>query len=151
VIWHRASHNTHNTQNALLAGRYDGGDTMYGMKSEPCTGTREIPEETGAECDGPDKSAVFDEPVRRVLSVSKQELEQMERHWKDQRRAERQRKARFIRLKLLDGYAGFLSKPLRRDGLVLAVQQAIEASCSRGTPGYQREKALTAAATACCT
>jgi len=54
----------------------------------------------------------------------------------------------FIRVKLLDAYAGFLSKPLHRDGLLLAVQQAIEAPCGGGTPGYQPEKALTAAATA---
>jgi two-component system, cell cycle sensor histidine kinase and response regulator CckA len=33
----------------------------------------------------------------------------------------------FIRVKLLGGYAGFLSKPLRRDGLLRAVEQAIEA------------------------
>jgi hypothetical protein len=46
----------------------------------------------------------------------------------------------FIRVKLVDGYAGFLSKPLRRDGLLLAVQQAIEAP-------HGGEKALTAGAT----
>jgi two-component system cell cycle sensor histidine kinase/response regulator CckA len=46
----------------------------------------------------------------------------------------------FIRVKLIDGYAGFLSKPLRRDGLLLAVQQAIEAP-------HGGEKALTAGAT----
>jgi len=49
----------------------------------------------------------------------------------------------FIRVKMLDGYAGYLSKPLRRDGLLLAVQQAIEPS-ARGTPAIRREKALTA-------
>jgi DNA-binding NtrC family response regulator len=54
----------------------------------------------------------------------------------------------FIRVKLHDGYAGFLSKPLRRDGLLRAVQQAMEAPCGVGTPGYQGEKALTAGATA---
>ena len=32
----------------------------------------------------------------------------------------------FIRIKMLDGYAGFLSKPFRRDGLLLAVQRAME-------------------------
>jgi DNA-binding NtrC family response regulator len=31
----------------------------------------------------------------------------------------------FVRVKLLDGYAGFLSKPLRRDGLLQAVERAI--------------------------
>jgi len=56
----------------------------------------------------------------------------------------------FIRVKLHHEYAGFLSKPLRRDGLLLAVQQAIEAPCGGGTLGSQREKALTAVATAYC-
>jgi two-component system cell cycle sensor histidine kinase/response regulator CckA len=37
----------------------------------------------------------------------------------------------FIRIKLLDGYAGFLPKPLRRDGLLTAVQQAIGAATVR--------------------
>src|SRR5580692_6772528 len=46
----------------------------------------------------------------------------------------------FIRVKLVDGYNGFLTKPLRRDGLLLAVQQAIEAP-------HGGEKALTAGAT----
>jgi two-component system cell cycle sensor histidine kinase/response regulator CckA len=31
----------------------------------------------------------------------------------------------FVRVQLLDGHAGFLSKPLRRDGLLLAVEHAI--------------------------
>ncbi|HLY18105.1 MAG TPA: response regulator [Bryobacteraceae bacterium] len=34
-------------------------------------------------------------------------------------------KDEFIRVKLVDGYAGFLPKPLRRDGLLRAVEQAI--------------------------
>ena len=45
----------------------------------------------------------------------------------------------FIRVKLLGGNAGFLSKPLRRDGLLTAVQDAIE-----GYPG--NAKTLTAGA-----
>jgi DNA-binding NarL/FixJ family response regulator len=54
----------------------------------------------------------------------------------------------FIRVKLVDGYAGFLSKPLHRHGLLLAVQQAIAGPGRGETPGYQREKTLTAVATA---
>ena len=57
----------------------------------------------------------------------------------------------FIRVKLHDGYAGFLSKPLRRDGLLLAVQQAIEAPNGGETRGYQGEKALATGATIYCT
>jgi two-component system cell cycle sensor histidine kinase/response regulator CckA len=54
----------------------------------------------------------------------------------------------FVRVKLLDGYAGFLSKPLRRDGLLTAVQQAIEAAPrGSGTPGHEGERALSAGAT----
>jgi DNA-binding NtrC family response regulator len=54
----------------------------------------------------------------------------------------------FIRIKLLGGYAGFLFKPLRRDGLLLAVQDAINAvPHGRGTPVYLGETALTAGAT----
>jgi|HubBroStandDraft_1064217.scaffolds.fasta_scaffold04675_4 DNA-binding NtrC family response regulator len=53
----------------------------------------------------------------------------------------------FIRVKLLDGYAGFLAKPLRRDGLLLAVQQAIETARGGATPAHRGEKALTAGAT----
>jgi two-component system cell cycle sensor histidine kinase/response regulator CckA len=34
----------------------------------------------------------------------------------------------FIRIQLIAGYAGFLSKPLRRDGLLLAVEQAMAAA-----------------------
>ena len=56
----------------------------------------------------------------------------------------------FIRVRLLDGYAGFLSKPLHRDGLLRTVEQAIEAPCGVGIPGYQDEKALTAVARAYC-
>ncbi len=56
----------------------------------------------------------------------------------------------FIRVKLFNGYAGFLSKPLRRDGLLAAVRDAIDA----GSPGsrrtvYRVEKALTAGASHC--
>jgi len=52
----------------------------------------------------------------------------------------------FIRVRLLDGYAGFLSKPLRRDGLLRAVQQAMEAAqCVAEIPA---DKALTAGVTA---
>ena len=55
----------------------------------------------------------------------------------------------FIRVKLLDEYAGFLSKPLHRDGLLLAVERAIEAvPCGGETPAYRNEKALTAGARA---
>ena len=51
----------------------------------------------------------------------------------------------FIRIKMLDGYAGFLSKPLRRDGLLLAVQRAMEgAPRIWETPGYEVEQAMTA-------
>jgi|SRR5580658_934886 DNA-binding NtrC family response regulator len=53
----------------------------------------------------------------------------------------------FIRVKLLDGYAGFLAKPLRRDGLLLAVQQAIETARGGATLAHRGEKALTAGAT----
>jgi len=49
----------------------------------------------------------------------------------------------FIRIRMLNGYAGFLSKPLHRDGLLSAVQDAIAAVPCQG------EKALTAGATAC--
>jgi DNA-binding NtrC family response regulator len=53
----------------------------------------------------------------------------------------------FIRVKLLDGYAGFLSKPLRRDGLLLAVRQAVEAARhGGGVPASRSEKPLTAGA-----
>lgn len=53
----------------------------------------------------------------------------------------------FIRIRMLDGYAGFLSKPLHRDGLLLAVQQAIEAVPRGGeAPACRVEKALTAGA-----
>lgn len=52
----------------------------------------------------------------------------------------------FIRVKLLDGYAGFLSKPFRRDGLLTAVQEAIEASRNGVTPSPAGEKTLTAGA-----
>jgi two-component system, cell cycle sensor histidine kinase and response regulator CckA len=53
----------------------------------------------------------------------------------------------FIRIRMLDGYAGFLSKPMRRDGLLLAVQQAIEeAPRGWGMPAHQGEKTLTAGA-----
>jgi DNA-binding NtrC family response regulator len=38
----------------------------------------------------------------------------------------------FVRVKLVDGYAGFLPKPLRRDGLLSAVEEAIHAA-----PRYQ--------------
>jgi DNA-binding response OmpR family regulator len=37
----------------------------------------------------------------------------------------------FIRVKLLDAYAGFLSKPLRRDGLLLAVERAVGRYCPK--------------------
>jgi DNA-binding NtrC family response regulator len=53
----------------------------------------------------------------------------------------------FIRVKLLDGYAGFLSKPLRRDGLLSAVNDAINAvPRERGVTGKQGAKTLTAGA-----
>jgi FixJ family two-component response regulator len=51
----------------------------------------------------------------------------------------------FVRIKMLDGYAGFLSKPLRRDGLLLAVQRIMEGVPRvRETPGYEVERAMTA-------
>jgi two-component system cell cycle sensor histidine kinase/response regulator CckA len=51
----------------------------------------------------------------------------------------------FIRVKILGGYAGFLSKPLRRDGLLLAVQRVMEgAPRIWETPGYEVEQAMTA-------
>ena len=54
----------------------------------------------------------------------------------------------FIRIRMLDGYAGFLSKPLRRDGLLLAVQDAVDAAPpASGAPGYLGEKAFTSGAT----
>ena len=53
----------------------------------------------------------------------------------------------FIRVKLFDGYAGFLPKPFHRDGLLLAARQAIEAARSSAwTPGHPGEKVLTAGA-----
>ena len=56
----------------------------------------------------------------------------------------------FIRVKLHDGDAGFLSKPLHRDGLLLAVEQAIKAvPRGGGTLGNRSEKkTLTATFTA---
>jgi two-component system cell cycle sensor histidine kinase/response regulator CckA len=57
----------------------------------------------------------------------------------------------FIRVKLLDGYAGFLSKPLHRDGLMRAVERSIEAAHSNsGTPRHMSEKAFTAGGGAPC-
>jgi two-component system, cell cycle sensor histidine kinase and response regulator CckA len=53
----------------------------------------------------------------------------------------------FIRVKLLDGYAGFLAKPLRRDGLLRAVEQGVEAARRGETSVRGREKTLTAAGT----
>lgn len=54
--------------------------------------------------------------------------------------------AEFIRVKLHDGYAGFLTKPLRREGLLLAVRHAIESPRDDETPEHQGEKALAAGA-----
>jgi DNA-binding NtrC family response regulator len=53
----------------------------------------------------------------------------------------------FIRVKLLDGYAGFLSKPLRRDGLLQAVEQAFAAPGGEEMPGHRAAKTLTAGGT----
>jgi two-component system, cell cycle sensor histidine kinase and response regulator CckA len=50
----------------------------------------------------------------------------------------------FIRVKLLDGYAGFLSKPLRRDGLLQAVEQAIRTPRYAAPPERRDVKTLTA-------
>jgi DNA-binding NtrC family response regulator len=51
----------------------------------------------------------------------------------------------FVRVKMLDAYAGFLSKPLRRDGLLAAVQRAMQpAPRIWEAPGYEAEQALTA-------
>jgi DNA-binding NtrC family response regulator len=53
----------------------------------------------------------------------------------------------FIRVRLLDAYAGFLSKPLRRDGLLLAVEDAINAAPrDREAAGNQGAKTRTAGA-----
>lgn len=55
----------------------------------------------------------------------------------------------FIRVKLLNEYAGFLSKPLHRDGLLLAVQQAVDAARqTAAAPGHSVEKTFTAGAQA---
>ncbi|HXM45927.1 MAG TPA: response regulator [Bryobacteraceae bacterium] len=53
--------------------------------------------------------------------------------------------AEVVRVKLVDEYAGFLPKPLHRDGLLSAVEQAIQA-----VPQYQDEKPLTAGAAGIC-
>ena len=50
----------------------------------------------------------------------------------------------FIRVKLLDGYAGFLSKPLRRDGLLQAVEQAIRTPRCAAPPERRDVKTLSA-------
>jgi two-component system, cell cycle sensor histidine kinase and response regulator CckA len=51
----------------------------------------------------------------------------------------------FIRVKMVDGHAGFLSKPLRRDGLLLAVKRVMEGSPRIWeTPRYEVEQAMTA-------
>jgi two-component system, cell cycle sensor histidine kinase and response regulator CckA len=50
----------------------------------------------------------------------------------------------FIRIRMLDGYAGFLSKPMRRDGLLPAVQQAMEAPRGWRMPAHQGGMALIA-------
>ena len=53
----------------------------------------------------------------------------------------------FIRIKLHDRYAGFLTKPLHCDGLLRAVEQAIEeAPGGARTPGNSGEKSLVAGA-----
>jgi len=49
-----------------------------------------------------------------------------------------------IRIRLLDGYAGFLAKPFRHDCLLRAVWQAMAASASGGG-GADGERAFTAA------
>jgi DNA-binding NtrC family response regulator len=55
----------------------------------------------------------------------------------------------FIRIRLLDGDAGFLPKPLHLADLLLAVQQAISAVPGGGeTLAYRPEKAITAGARA---
>lgn len=55
----------------------------------------------------------------------------------------------FIRVKLLDEYAGFLSKPLHRDGLLLAVQQAVDAARQiAAATEHSVEKTFTAGAQA---
>jgi two-component system cell cycle sensor histidine kinase/response regulator CckA len=51
----------------------------------------------------------------------------------------------FIRVKLVDEYAGFLPKPLHRDSLLLAVEDAINAAHCGGT-AERVEKPLTASA-----
>ncbi len=52
----------------------------------------------------------------------------------------------FIRIKLLDGYAGFLPKPLRRAGLLMAIEQAMTAEPSK-SENSRRRKSLAAGAT----
>jgi two-component system cell cycle sensor histidine kinase/response regulator CckA len=51
----------------------------------------------------------------------------------------------FIRIKLIAGYSGFLSKPLRRDGLLLAVEQAMAAAPhGSAAPDHPRKTASAA-------
>jgi len=53
----------------------------------------------------------------------------------------------FIRVKMLDGNAGHLAKPLHRGGLLPAVQAAMEGAPREwATREYESEKALTASA-----
>ena len=56
----------------------------------------------------------------------------------------------FIRVKMLGGYAGFLAKPVRRDGLLRAVDEAIEmARGEKKSLAHDQEQTLTAGASAC--
>jgi hypothetical protein len=52
----------------------------------------------------------------------------------------------FIRIKLLDAYAGFLPKPMRAVDLLAAVRQAIGEGTGGGVPGQWGEKASAAGA-----
>lgn len=63
---------------------------MEAMKSAPHTGPREAFQDIAAKNDEPNYRA-FTHPIRQVLSISNQELDQMERHWQDERRAEKRK------------------------------------------------------------
>jgi DNA-binding NtrC family response regulator len=53
----------------------------------------------------------------------------------------------FVRIRLTDGYAGFLPKPLRHAGLLCAIEQAIAGEPRGWDEPLQTERALSAGAT----